>query len=171
MDLILSIFLWIAGVLGFVLLFMTIVFASIAEARSESSKRDQSMVVSIASVLLIVLIGMAGLSLFSDTGVDVVAVASEQTQANSTSSQTTSASISDKRGAQAIAPHSSTEKKTVKSSQKNETLIWIFYTIFFGSFFIWLFTPSKKDKATKDAIREKMLNNLMMDKMKNSSKD
>ena len=124
MDLILSIFLWIAGVFGSVLLFMTIVFASIAEARSESSKRDQSMVLSIASILLIVLIGMAGLSLFSDTEVDVVPVASSETQVSSISSQTTSASTSEKEDAQATASHAS----TVKNSQKNEMLIWIFYT-------------------------------------------
>jgi len=51
-------------------------------------------------------------------------------------------------------------------SLDNELLIWILYAFFFGSFFIWLFIPSKKEESSKDEIQEQILNNLMMDKLK-----
>jgi len=123
MDILLTIFLWLAGIFAFYVLVLAVIFSSIAEKRTASSKRELDTVAWVGSILIIVLVGVGINSLFS-----------------------------------------------LATSPDNEVLIWIFYAFFFGSFFIWLFTPSKKDESSKDEIQKQILNNLMMDKLKKNSK-
>ena len=93
---------------------------------------------------------MATMSLFNK---DKVSVSSTPSQTSSLSSEMTTAPTD-----------------ITKGEQRQGVLIWAFYFFFFGSFFIWLFLPSKKEDTAKDDIKKDILHRLMLDKMNSSSK-
>ena len=150
MNLTLWIILWIVGSLAGLFLFMLMVISAISEKRSDKSKREHTIIMSISSILLIILLSMAAVSLFNQ---DKVRVASTPSQTSSLSSETTTAPTD-----------------ITKGEQRQGILIWVFYFFFFGYFFIWLFLPSKKEDAAKDDIKKDILHRLMLNKMNNSSK-
>ena len=125
MNLILWIILWIVGSLMALFLFMLIIISAISEKRTEKSKREQTIIISISSIFLIILLSLAVTSLFNKDKVSVT----------STPSQTALTDIT-------------------KGEQRQNLLIWVFYLFFFGYFFIWLFLPSKKEKIFNDNIKK-----------------
>ena len=75
MEWVLTLFYWIAGFIGISILGMFFVFASIAEARSDAAKKEQKIIVSIASILFIALIGWGIFKFFtslSSEGIEIV---------------------------------------------------------------------------------------------------
>ena len=75
MEWVLTLFYWIAGFISISILVMFFVFATIAEARSDAAKKEQKIIVSIASILMIVLIGWGIFKIFtslSSEGIEIV---------------------------------------------------------------------------------------------------
>jgi len=150
MNLILWIILWTVGSLAGLFLFMLMVISTISEKRSDKSKREHTIIISISSILLIILLSMAAMSLFNK---DKVSVESTPSQTSSLSSETRTALTN-----------------ITKGEQRQGVLIWVFYFFLFGNFFIWLFLPSKKEDAAKDTIKKEILHRLMLDKINDNSK-
>lgn len=75
MEWILTLVYWIAGFIGFSLLVMFLVFGSIMETRSESAKKDQKIIVTMTSILIIALAGWGVFKFFtslSSEGIEIV---------------------------------------------------------------------------------------------------
>ena len=148
MDLIVSILSWGAGFFALFILMMTLIFASTMETRSPSAKSDQSIVVTVVSILLLVLIAKGVYSLF----VGEPSTAPIEHSAVNVKELT--------------APVKASEQP-VATSGNSEVLLWLFYALFFFSFFAWLFSPSKESESAKKALQQRLQASVMLDQLKN----
>jgi hypothetical protein len=138
MDWIVSILLWGAGFLG--LFFLTM------DTRSSTSKNDQSIVVTVISILLLVLIG---------SGVYSLSVGEPST----TPIERSTVDLKE------VGAPVKASAQPVTTSDNSEVFLWLFYALFFFSFFAWLFSPSNESESAKEILQKKLRATVMLDQL------